>query len=86
MSQAGRQDDARVPVVGFCEEKNRLMREFLAAIHELVEIQKQQTQAVIDRDQDFARFDVLLHSANERKEDAKYAWIMSRRNASPTAG
>jgi hypothetical protein len=66
---------ANLPETGFCEEKNRLAKDFLAAIHELVEVQTQQTQAVIDGDSDFARFDVLLHMAHERKEQAKYAWI-----------
>jgi hypothetical protein len=75
MPPEGRQDHAQLPEVGFCEEKNRLVREFSAAIHELIEIQNQQTQAVIDGDPDFARFDVLLHMALERKEQAKYAWI-----------
>jgi hypothetical protein len=75
MAQEGRGDRAIPPELKFCEEKNRLQKEFLAAIHDLVETQKQQTQAVIDGDTDFARFDVLLHMAHERKESAKYAWI-----------
>jgi hypothetical protein len=73
MTQEGRRSAPRHPAV--CEEKERLRNEFLSAIHELVEIQKQQTQAVIDGDQDFTRFDVLLHMAQERKEHAKYAWL-----------
>jgi hypothetical protein len=75
MAQEGRQGRAPVPQIGFCEEKNRLLNEFWTAIHELNEIQKQQTQAVIDEDPDFARFDILLHMAQEKKEQAKYAWI-----------
>jgi hypothetical protein len=75
MTQEGREDYARPREVGFCEEKNRLQQVFLAAIHELIGIQNQQTQAVIDGDPDFARFDVLLHMALERKQQAKYAWI-----------
>jgi hypothetical protein len=75
MTQEGRKDDARFPETRFCKEKNRLLQELLSAIHELTEIQGQQTQAVINGDQDFARFDVLLHMAHERKEEAKYAWI-----------
>jgi len=71
-----RQDRAQPPDVGFCEEKNQLAREFAAAIHELIEIQNQQTRAVIDGDPDFARFDILVHMALERKEQAKYAWIL----------
>ena len=75
MTQEGRQVDGRRPDGAFCKEKNRLLKEFLSAIHELIEIQKPQTQAVFDRETNFARFDVLLRIALERKEDAKYAWI-----------
>jgi hypothetical protein len=75
MTHGGREDRARYPEIGFCEEKNRLLNEFLTAIRELTDIQNQQTQAVIDGDPDFARFDVLLHMAHERKAQAKYAWI-----------
>ena len=68
-----------IPRIGFCEEKNRLLGEFLKAIREFTELQSQQTQAVIDAaangDADFMRFDILLHMAQERKEWAKYAWI-----------
>jgi len=70
-----RATDADVPESGFCGEKNRLMREFLDAIREMTTIQSLQTQAVIDGDPDFARFDVLYHDAQERKQVAKDAWI-----------
>jgi len=69
----------RIPRIGFCQEKNRLLGEFLKVIREVTELQSQQTQAVIDAaadpECDFTRFDVLLHMAQERKEKAKYAWI-----------
>lgn len=64
-----------VSETGYCEEKQRLLDYFLQAIRELSALQAQQTQAVIDGDSDFSRFDVLLHMAQERKETAKYAWI-----------
>jgi hypothetical protein len=76
MTQEGREDHAHFPESGFCKEKNRLLKVLLTAIHELTELQNQQTQAVIAGDPDFARFDVLLHMAHERKEEAKYAWIV----------
>jgi hypothetical protein len=75
MTQEGREDHAHFPEIRFCKEKNRLLKELLTAIHELMEIQNQQTLAVINGDPDFARFDVLLHMAHERKQEAKYAWI-----------
>lgn len=75
MSEDDRPVQARIPEIGFCEEKHKLRQEFLQAIHQLNELQSQQTQAVIDGDPDFSRFDVLLHIAQEKKEWAKYAWI-----------
>jgi len=65
----------RVPQIGFCEEKNRLLDQFLQTSREIMALQNDQTQAVIQGDSDFPRFDVLLHLAQERKEIAKYAWI-----------
>jgi len=62
--------------MGFCEEKNRLLDDFLRAIRQLVEIQEHQTRAVIEGDPDFSRFDSMLHSAQEDKERAKYLWMM----------
>jgi hypothetical protein len=63
------------PEIAFCEEKRKLVDRFLDAIHELTQLHTQQTRAVIDGDSDFARFDVLIHMAIERKDEAKYALI-----------
>ena len=65
----------RIPEIGFCIEKNRLRSEFVTAIRELNSILVQQTQAVISGDADFTRLDLLLHLAQEKKEQAKYRWI-----------
>jgi len=65
----------RIPNVVFCREKVSLTEDFLSAIQELTELQTQQTRAVIENDPDFSRFDVLIHLAMERKEQAKYALI-----------
>ena len=40
-----------------------------------MELQNQQTQAVIEQDPDFSRFDDLIHIAREIKDQAKYALI-----------
>jgi hypothetical protein len=61
--------------LAFCGEKKRLQDDFLAATRNLNALLNQQMLAVIEGDSDFARFDVLLHIAQERKEMAKYAWI-----------
>jgi len=60
---------------GFCEEKYRLLDDFLDAVRELNLLHTQQTQAVIAGDREFTRFDILIFAAQEKKETAKYAWI-----------
>jgi hypothetical protein len=60
---------------GFCAEKTRLQDAFLKTMRELMALQTQQTQALIDGDPDFSRFDVLIHLAGEQKDLAKYALI-----------
>src|ERR1700758_2094595 len=74
-SQQARAKSDPKPEVVFCREKHRLLHEFLDTIRELTSLQDLQTRAVIEGDPEFARFDVLLHFAQERKEQAKYAWI-----------
>jgi hypothetical protein len=74
-----REDDLKkpkpTPGVILCEERNRLRDHFLEAIRELNFQQSEQTRAVIDGESDFCRFDLLISAAQERKEQAKYAWI-----------
>lgn len=59
----------------FCEEKLRLMEEFLAAATDLVTAHNEQVQALIENDPEFSRFDLLIHLAAERKRKAKYAYM-----------
>ena len=61
---------------GLCPEKVRCMEDFLAAIRELGILQTQQARAVIEGDPEFSRFDLLIHMAAERKNQAKYAWLL----------
>jgi len=65
----------RIPQIGFCAEKQRLLNEFLNAIRGVTLLLGKQAEAVIDWDPAFARFDVLLHMAHEKKDAAKYALI-----------
>jgi hypothetical protein len=60
---------------GFCAVKQKLINDFLEAVHEIAVLQNQQAQALIEDDPDFSRFDLLLHFAQEKKDTAKYAWI-----------
>jgi hypothetical protein len=65
----------RIPAVGFCEEKARLMDEFLDAIHELGTLQSERARAVIDGASDSARFDSMIREADERKDRVKNACL-----------
>ena len=58
-----------------CAERRRLTDEFTAALKELVDLQNQQIQAVVRHDSDFARFDILVSIAMQKKREAKYALL-----------
>jgi hypothetical protein len=60
----------------FCEEKLRLMEEFLAAATDLVTAHNDQVRALVEEDPEFSRFDLVIHMANERKREAKYAYLV----------
>jgi adenine specific DNA methylase Mod len=62
-----------LPSTPFCEQKQRFIEEFIESNHILMDLQNHQTQAVIDQDPEFARFDDLIHMAREKKDQAKYA-------------
>jgi hypothetical protein len=59
----------------FCEDAKRLLNEFGEAAQELIKLHEQQILAVVDGDLEANRFDLLIHSANERKQNAKYAYM-----------
>ena len=61
---------------GVCNDRIRFTQDFLQSIRELGALQSEQAKAVIDGDQDFARFDLLIHMANEKKDHAKYALLL----------
>ena len=58
-----------------CEEHNRLLKGFGAAVHELLQLHEQQFLTIVQGDADSHRFDLLIHMANERKQLAKYAYL-----------
>ena len=47
--------------IGFCEEKLRLVEDFLSAATDLVTAHSEQVKAVTEDDPDFNRFDLLIH-------------------------
>ncbi len=70
-----RQNESHSDYTVFCDERERLRELFLAAVRDLAELQKQQTQAVVQNDADFVRFDDLIHMARLAKDNAKYAFL-----------
>jgi chemotaxis family two-component system response regulator Rcp1 len=58
-----------------CDEHKRLLDEFGMAVRGLIELHEQQFQAIVDGDSECHRFDLLIHLANEKKQQAKYAYL-----------
>lgn len=61
--------------LAYCQQAQQLLEAFGETIRELVRLHQEQFQAVIDGDPDSTRFDDLIYMANERKHEAKYAYI-----------
>ena len=59
----------------YCQEAKELLNAFGEVVQELVCLHEEQFQSVIGGDLDSTRFDDLIHMANERKQQAKYAYI-----------
>jgi hypothetical protein len=61
-------------VVG-CAECQRLLNAFAEAVRELVALHEKHLMAVVNGDLEPHRFDLMIHMANEKKQNAKYAYI-----------
>jgi hypothetical protein len=61
--------------VVYCQEAKELLDALAESIRALMKFHEEQFQAVIGGDLDSARFDDLIHMANERKNQAKYAYL-----------
>ena len=59
----------------YCEEIRDLLDRFGEAAKELLDLHKQQLLGIIVGDPDEQRFDLLIHLANEKKQQAKYAYM-----------
>ncbi len=58
-----------------CEEKERLLEEFLAATALVISLNNRQARAAMVGDPDFGQFEGLIHHAQQKKNQAKYAWM-----------
>jgi hypothetical protein len=59
----------------YCEEARHLLEVFGEMVQELVKLHEQQFLSIVEGDSDAGRFDLLIHHANEKKLDAKYAYL-----------
>jgi|SRR5580698_9064567 hypothetical protein len=65
----------RRPALGHRDEAQSLLEAFGQAVQELVKLHELQFLAILDGDSNASRFDLLIHYANERKQNAKYAYL-----------
>ena len=61
--------------VAVCGEQRRLLDTFGEAVQGLLLLHEQQFLAIVAGDLESHRFDLLIHMANERKQQAKYAYL-----------
>jgi len=61
--------------LSYCHAAKELLEAFGETVHVLVQLHEQQFQSIIAGDLDSTRFDDLIHMANERKHQAKYAYL-----------
>lgn len=67
--------EARNNYFGICQENRRLLDDLGRAVQELMRIHEQQFLAIVQNDPESNRFDLLIHMANEKKQQAKYAYL-----------
>jgi len=58
-----------------CEECRELLDSFTKAVHDVVTLNERHLLAVVENEPDPHRFDILIHEANERKQNAKYGYV-----------
>jgi hypothetical protein len=81
MSRVERDDQDRPfkldPAI-LCSECRVLLNAFAEAVNEVMALHNRHLMAVIEDDPNPHRFDLMIHAANERKQNAKYDYIHHR--------
>ncbi len=60
----------------YCDTAKKLLGAFGDEVQELMALHEQQFRAIVEGDSDAGRFDLLIHEASERKQNAKYAYLI----------
>jgi len=58
-----------------CDQGRMFLNAFGEAVQEVLRLHEQQFLAVVAGDTEASRFDLLIHEANDRKQNAKYAYL-----------
>lgn len=61
--------------MAYCGIAKELLEKFGDAVEELMRLHEQQFACIVEGDHAANRFDLLIHDANERKQNAKYAYM-----------
>jgi hypothetical protein len=61
-----------------CDECSALRDAFVATVHDVVLLHERHLRAVIEDEPDPHRFELLIHAANEKKQNAKYVYLHHR--------
>ena len=61
--------------VGYCDIARQLLEAFGEAVQGLVSLHEQQFHSIMEGDSNAGRFDLLIHDANEKKQNSKYAYL-----------
>lgn len=59
----------------YCQHAKELLEALRGAISDLIKLHEEQFHSLIGGDLDNTRFDPLIYVANERKHEAKYAYL-----------
>lgn len=58
-----------------CREAERYLDGFAGVVEEMLALQEQRFIAIVQEDENADRFDALIFEANEKKQNAKYAYL-----------
>jgi len=61
--------------LAYCQEARKILDAFGETVRELTGLHEEQFQAIVGGDLESTRFDDLIFMANERKHEAKYAYL-----------
>lgn len=67
--------EADKPYPAYCSECRKSLDAFGESVQELLLLHEQLFQSIVSGDPESDRFDLLIHMANEKKYQAKYAYL-----------